>query len=177
VPELQSKIDIHTLMKNRNNPILVIDDDEEVRYTIGQYLLSKGYDVIFAEDGNKGIQMAIENQPFAITLDVMLPGKDGWSVLKELKDEPNTKDIPVIMVSIVGDKNLGYELGAFEYFIKPISSEKLLSAFSKLENLANKPIQKIVVVDDDELEFEKFKNFLRNIRIEYIRDSEYALVK
>ncbi|MCW8803113.1 MAG: ATP-binding protein, partial [Ignavibacteriaceae bacterium] len=148
VPELQSKIDVRTLIKNRKNPILVIDDDEEVRYTIGQYLLSKGYEVLFAEDGDNGLQMAIENQPFAITLDVMLPGKDGWSVLKELKGDMRTKDIPVIMVSIIGDKNIGYELGAFEYFIKPISSEKLLSAFSKLENLANKPIQKIVVVDD-----------------------------
>jgi CheY-like chemotaxis protein len=179
LPELQSKIDVHTLIKNRKNPILVIDDDEEVRYTIGQYLLSKGYEVIFAEDGDKGLQMAIENQPFAITLDVMLPGKDGWSVLKELKAELRTKDIPVIMVSIIGDKNIGYELGAFEYFIKPISSEKLLSAFSKLENLATKPIQKIVVVDDDELEFEKFKEEFssEDIRIEYIRDSEYAFSK
>jgi len=96
-----------------------------------------------------------------------------------LKGEPRTKDIPVIMVSIIGDKNIGYELGAFEYFIKPISSEKLLSAFSKLENLANKPIQKIVVVDDDELEFEKFKKEFSsdNIRIEYIRESEYAFSK
>ncbi len=179
VPELQSKIDIRTLIKNRKNPILVIDDDEEVRYTIGQYLLSKGYEVLFAEDGDKGLQMAIENQPFAITLDVMLPGKDGWSVLKELKENALTKDIPVIMVSIIGDKNIGYELGAFEYFIKPISSEKLLSAFSKLENLANKPIQKIVVVDDDELEFEKFKEEFASddIRIEYIKESEYAFSK
>jgi signal transduction histidine kinase/CheY-like chemotaxis protein len=179
LPELQSKINVRTLIKNRKNPILVIDDDEEVRYTIGQYLLSKGYEVLFAEDGDKGLQMAIENQPFAITLDVMLPGKDGWSVLKDLKGEPLTKDIPVIMVSIIGDKNLGYELGAFEYFIKPISSEKLLSAFSKLENLANKPIQKIVVVDDDELEFEKFKEEFSSgdIRIEYIRESEYAFSK
>jgi DNA-binding response OmpR family regulator len=179
VPELQSKIDVRTLIKNRKNPILVIDDDEEVRYTIGQYLLSKGYEVLFAEDGDKGLQMAIENQPFAITLDVMLPGKDGWSVLKELKGDLRTKDIPVILVSIIGDKNIGYELGAFEYFIKPISSEKLLSAFSKLENLANKPIQKIVVVDDDELEFEKFKEEFSSddIRIEYIKESEYAFSK
>jgi len=179
VPELQSKIDVRTLIKNRKNPILVIDDDEEVRYTIGQYLLSKGYEVLFAEDGDKGLQMAIENQPFAITLDVMLPGKDGWSVLKELKGDVRTKDIPVIMVSIIGDRNIGYELGAFEYFIKPISSEKLLSAFSKLENLANKPIQKIVVVDDDELEFEKFKEEFASddIRIEYIKESEYAFSK
>ena len=179
VPELQSKIDVRTLIKNRKNPILVIDDDEEVRYTIGQYLLSKGYEVLFAEDGDKGLQMAIENQPFAITLDVMLPGKDGWSVLKELKGDLRTKDIPVILVSIIGDKNIGYELGAFEYFIKPISSEKLLSAFSKLENLANKPIQKIVIVDDDELEFEKFKKEFasEDIRIEFIKESEYAFSK
>lgn len=179
VPELQSKINVRTLIRNRKNPILVIDDDEEVRYTIGQYLLSKGYQVLFAEDGDKGLQMAIENQPFAITLDVMLPGKDGWSVLKELKGDVRTKDIPVILVSIIGDKNIGYELGAFEYFIKPISSEKLLSAFSKLENLANKPIQKIVVVDDDELEFEKFKEEFssEDIRIEYIKESEYAFSK
>lgn len=179
VPELQSKIDIRTLIKNRKNPILVIDDDEEVRYTIGQYLLSKGYEVLFAEDGDNGLQMAIENQPFAITLDVMLPGKDGWSVLKELKGDARTKDIPVIMVSIIGDKNIGYELGAFEYFIKPISSEKLLSAFSKLENLANKPIQKIVIVDDDEIEFEKFKEEFASddIRVEYIKESEYAFSK
>jgi len=179
LPELQSKIDVRTLIKNRKNPILVIDDDEEVRYTIGQYLLSKGYEVLFAEDGNKGLQMAIENQPFAITLDVMLPGKDGWSVLKELKADVRTKDIPVILVTIIGDKNIGYELGAFEYFVKPISSEKLLSAFSKLENLANKPIQKIVIVDDDELEFEKFKEEFSSddIRIEYIKESEYAFSK
>jgi signal transduction histidine kinase/CheY-like chemotaxis protein/HAMP domain-containing protein len=179
LPELQSKIDVRTLIKNRKNPILVIDDDEEVRYTIGQYLLSKGYEVLFAEDGDKGLQMAIENQPFAITLDVMLPGKDGWSVLKELKADMRTKDIPVILVTIIGDKNIGYELGAFEYFIKPISSEKLLSAFSKLENLANKPIQKIVIVDDDELEFEKFKEEFasEDIRIEFIKESEYAFSK
>src|SRR5690606_12774793 len=70
-------------------------------------------------------------------------------------------------------------LGAFEYFVKPISHEKLLSAFNKLENLANKRIEKIVIVDDDELEFEKFKREFKNdkIRIEYIRDSEFAYNK
>ncbi len=179
LPEPQNKINVGTLIKNRQNPILVIDDDEEIRYTIGQYLLSKGYEVIFAEDGDKGLKMAIEFQPFAITLDVMLPGKDGWSVLKELKGNLITKDIPVILVSILGDKNVGYELGAFEYFVKPISSEKLLSAFTKLENLAHKPIQKIVVVDDDELEFEKFKKEFASddIRVEYIKESEYAFSK
>lgn len=172
-------VNIDVLRKNLKNPILVIDDDAEVRYTIGQYLISKAYEVIFAENGNTGIKMAIESQPFAITLDIMLPDRDGWSVLKELKENPITKDIPVILVSIIGDKNVGYGLGAFEYFVKPISSERLLSAFNKLESLAKKRIQKIVIIDDDELEFEKFKKEFKddNISIEYIQDSEFAFNK
>ena len=172
-------VNVDVLRKNIKNPILVIDDDSEIRYTIGQYLISKGYEVIFAEDGDAGIKMALEQQPFAITLDVMLPGRDGWSILKELKENPETKDIPVILVSIIGDKNVGYGLGAFEYFVKPISADKLLSAFSKLEMLAKKPIQKIVIVDDDELEFEKFKKEFKNdkVSIEYIQDSEFAFNK
>jgi DNA-binding response OmpR family regulator/anti-sigma regulatory factor (Ser/Thr protein kinase) len=179
MPEVKSKVNVTTLIKNRTNPILVIDDDEEVRYTIGQYLISKGYEVIYAEDGESGISMAHEYQPFAITLDVMLPNKDGWSVLKDLKEDSKTKDIPVILISILGDKNIGYGLGAFEYFVKPISSEKLLSAFLRLENLANKRIKKIVIVDDDELEFEKFKKEFSSegIRIEFIKDSELAFNK
>jgi signal transduction histidine kinase/CheY-like chemotaxis protein len=179
ISEVKNKVNVETLIKNRKNPILVIDDDEEVRYTIGQYLISKGYEVIYAEDGESGISMAHEYQPFAITLDVMLPNKDGWSVLKDLKEDSETKDIPVILISILGDKNIGYGLGAFEYFVKPISSEKLLSAFLRLENLANKRIKKIVVVDDDELEFEKFKKEFSSegIRIEFIKDSELAFNK
>lgn len=172
-------VNVEVLRKNAKNPVLVIDDDPEVRYTIGQYLISKGYEVIFAENGETGVKLAVDRQPFAITLDLLLPNKDGWSILKELKENPTTKDIPVILVSIIGDKNVGYGLGAFEYFVKPISAEKLLSAFTKLETLAKKRIQKIVIVDDDELEFEKFKNEFKddNITIEYIQDSEFAFNK
>ena len=172
-------IDIDSLKKNSQNPILIIDDDPEVRYTIGQYLISRGYKVIFAENGETGIRMAVEHQPFAITLDILLPARDGWSILKELKEKPETKNIPVILISIIGDRNLGYGLGAFEYFTKPISAEQLYEAFAKLESLSKKRIQKIVIVDDDELEFEKLKNEFKNdnITIEYIKDSEYAFNK
>jgi signal transduction histidine kinase/CheY-like chemotaxis protein len=172
-------INLDVIKRNIKNPILVIDDDAEIRYTIGQYLISKGYEVVFADSGNAGIEMALEHQPFAITLDIILPDRDGWSVLKELKENPITKDIPVILVSIIGDKNFGYGLGAFEYFVKPISAEQLLSAFDKLEFLVKKRIQKIVIVDDDELEFEKFKKEFKddNISIEYIKDSEFAFNK
>ena len=123
--------------------------------------------------------MAIDKQPFAITLDIMMPKKDGWSVLKELKENEVTKDIPVIVISINGDKQIGYGVSAFEYFIKPISADKLLSVISRLESLAKKRIQKIVLVDDDEFEFEKFKSEFKDeqISIEYIKDSEFAFNK
>ena len=177
--DTNENVNVQKLINNIKNPILVIDDDKEIRYTIGQYLTSKGYEVIFAEDGEKGVKMAIDKQPFAITLDLMMPDKDGWSVLKELKENEATKDIPVILISINGDKQVGYGLGAFEFFVKPISSDKLLSAFSRLEHLANKRIKKIVIVDDDEFEFEKFKDEFEDekISIEYIKDSEYAFNK
>jgi CheY-like chemotaxis protein len=123
--------------------------------------------------------MAAEIQPFAITLDIMMPNQDGWSVLKELKENPATKDIPVIVISINGDKQIGFGVSAFEYFVKPISADKLLSAFARLEGLAKKQIKKIVIVDDNELEFEKFKKEFKSekISIEYIKDSEFAFNK
>ncbi|HEY6907449.1 MAG TPA: response regulator, partial [Ignavibacteriaceae bacterium] len=177
--EVIPHLNVEKLIKNRQHPILVIDDDPDVRYTIGQYLISKGYEVEYAEDGEKGLQKAIAIQPFAITLDIMLPRKDGWSVLKELKENPETEDIPVILVSIISDKNLGYGLGAYEYIVKPISSEKLTHAFNALEEKAKKRIEKIVIVDDDEKVFENFREeFINeNVRIDYIKDSELAFSK
>ena len=90
------------------------------------------------------------------------------------------------MISILGDKNAGYELGAFEYFVKPISADKLLSAFNRLEQFAIKRIQKIVIVDDDELEFEKFKrefkmikflsNILRTVNLHLIKFLKFNLI-
>jgi len=177
--EVVPHLNVEKLIKNRKHPILVIDDDPDVRYTIGQYLMSKGYEVEYAEDGEKGLKKAIAIQPFIITLDIMLPKKDGWNVLKELKENPETMDIPVILVSIISDRNLGYGLGAYEYIVKPISSEKLTHAFNKIEEQAKKRIEKIVIVDDDETVFENFRREFINedVRIDYIKDSELAFSK
>lgn len=176
----EQKIDsIEIAKQNTDKPILVIDDDPDVRFTIGQYLTTRGYEVIFASNAETGINLAIEHKPFAITLDVILPDKDGWTALKELKENPHTKDIPVIIVSFIGEKNVGLGLGAFEYLLKPITSENLLAAFEKLEASTKRKIQKIVIVDDDELEFEKFTREFKSesITIEFIQDSEYAFNK
>jgi len=170
---------VSLMMENHPNPILIIDSDPKVRYTVGQYLVSKGYDVVYAEDGEQGLKKAIELQPFAITLDILLPKKNGWLVLQELKENEKTKNIPVIVISIMGDKNLGYGFGAFDYYVKPISDAILHSALEKLENNAIKKIEKIIVVDDDELEFDRYKKTFKNekIRIDYIKDSNLAFSK
>jgi len=172
-------VNVGTLRKNRKNPILVIDDDADIRITIGEYLKSRGYNVVYADNGINGVNLAKELQPFAITLDLLLPNKDGWTVLKELKEDPSTKDIPVILVSIISDKNLGYGLGAFEYFVKPLSHKELLSALNKLENYARKKIENIVLVDDDESEIERFKAALHDdgVTVHFIKDSRLALNK
>ena len=174
-----SGVEKSQVLHKKQSTILVIDKDPDVRITIGQYLVSKGYGVVYAEDGEKGLKKAIEVHPFAITLDVLLPQRNGWLVLKKLKENPETKDIPVILISIMANKNLGYGLGAFEYFVKPITNDKLQAVFNSLKSIAKKPVEKIVIVDDDEMEFDKFKRAFRdeNVRIDYIKDSELAFSK
>ena len=163
-------------VQNDKNPILVIEDDDEVRFTIGQYLTARGYDVIFASDSTGGVEEAKKHQPVMIVLDVMIPGKDGWNILKELKKCDSTKDIPVIIISILGDKTLGYSLGAFEYIIKPFNPKQLSSALSNIESVSKKRIEKIVLVDNDETEFENLKKEFpdKYVTINFIQDGSLA---
>lgn len=177
--EEKQTVKIQTPRRNRKNPILVIDTNVDVRLTIGEYLESKGYNVVYADNGVNGFNLAKELQPLAITLDLLLPDKDGWSVLKKLKEDTATNNIPIILVSIMGDKNIGYGLGAFEFFLKPISHGELRSACNKLENYARKKIEKIVLIDNDELEFERFKTALLDddVEIQFIQNSQFALNK
>lgn len=177
--EEKQTVKIQTPRRNRKNPILVIDTNVDVRLTIGEYLESKGYNVVYADNGVNGFNLAKELQPLAITLDLLLPNKDGWSVLKKLKEDTATNNIPIILVSIMEDKNIGYGLGAFEFFLKPISHGELRSACNKLENYARKKIETIVLIDNSELEFERFKTALLDddVEVQFIQNSQFALNK
>ncbi len=167
------------ILTNPSNPILIIDDDENVRYTISQYLISKGYESVEASNAKEGLELAKKIKPYAITLDVMLPDKDGWTVINELKQMPETKNIPVIMISVSNEKNLGYGLGAFDYLVKPVNKESVYSTLDRLEKEIGKKLEKIILVDDDEFEFEKFKDAFANdnVIIEYIKNSKLAFNK
>ena len=129
------------------NTILVIDDDPTIHNLLERFLNKKGFEVKTAKSGTEGVRLAKELQPQAITLDVMMPGMDGWSVLTALKANPETSDIPVIMMTMVNDKNLGYALGAAEYIIKPIDRSKLEAVLSRFEPVSDS--KSILVVEDD----------------------------
>jgi PAS domain S-box-containing protein len=127
--------------------LLVIDDDPTVHDLLGRLLGREGFRVESAMDGPRGIRMARERRPEGILLDVMMPGTDGWAVLSELKSDPAVADIPVIMLTFVEDRELGYALGAAEYLTKPIDRDRLAAVLRKFrERAAPAPI---LLVEDD----------------------------
>ena len=127
--------------------ILVIDDDPEACEIIERYLTKDGYSVATAASGEQGLRLAREIQPAAITLDVMMPGMDGWSVLHALKADPVLRNIPVIMLTMIDDRTRGYSLGAIDYLTKPVDREMLHKALSRY--YCKEDICPVLLVDDD----------------------------
>jgi signal transduction histidine kinase/CheY-like chemotaxis protein/HAMP domain-containing protein len=125
--------------------VLVIDDDPTVRDVMARFLERQGFDVVTAAGGLEGLALARERHPAAITLDIMMPGVDGWTVLAAIKGDPSLADIPVILVTIVDEKQRGYALGALEYMVKPIDHERLGAV---LRGLCARP-GRLLLVDDD----------------------------
>jgi signal transduction histidine kinase/DNA-binding response OmpR family regulator len=129
-------------------PILVIDDDQNSRELLQRTLEADGHAVVTASGGEEGLDLARQLQPALITLDVMMPGLDGWAVLKELKSDPALQQIPVMMVTIEGDNELGYTLGAVEHLTKPVDRETLLQLVS--QHAGPDGVGVALVVEDDE---------------------------
>ena len=115
------------------------------------YIESAGYAVAIARNGAEALEMVKQLQPDVITLDLMLPIKDGWQVLQELKRHPLGKHIPIIIISIIDEKNLGFTLGAVDYFVKPVNKEDLLNALDRvrLAPTSGARTPTVLVIDDD----------------------------
>ncbi|MEA2084163.1 MAG: response regulator [Thermodesulfobacteriota bacterium] len=126
--------------------VLAIDDNPETIEIIQKYL-GNDYYVLGLLSGARALEEAKKIKPIAITLDILMPKKDGWQVLQDLKKSPETQDIPVIILSIVDNKKLGFSLGAAEYIVKPIDKNVLLQKLKYLEKIAM--IKKVLVVDND----------------------------
>jgi CheY-like chemotaxis protein/nitrogen-specific signal transduction histidine kinase len=129
--------------------VLVVEDDDKSQEILSFTLKDAGYNVRFAENGKKALELAKDLHPFVITLDIMMPGMDGWDVLKQLKMEKGTEDIPVVIISIVDERDLGVIWGAFDYFVKPIDKEGLLSSLERLRGSSYSEKVNVLVIDDE----------------------------
>ena len=127
--------------------VLAIDDDPQVIGLYERYLNPQGYYVIPLTDPAKAREEILKIKPYAITLDIMMPNKDGWSVLTDLKSDPATKDYPVIICSIMEQADKGFSLGAADYLVKPILEEDLVCALDRLNK--DGTIHEVLVIDDD----------------------------
>jgi DNA-binding response OmpR family regulator len=143
--ELEQEITVTDAAKQ--NTVLVIDDDPTIHDLLRRFLNKQGFQVRTANSGEEGLRLAKMIRPEAITLDVMMPGMDGWSVLAALKANLETADIPVVMMTMVDDQNLGYALGAAEYLLKPVNAKQLGTILDKYK--PDLTSNSILVVEDD----------------------------
>jgi adenylate cyclase len=128
--------------------ILVVDDDRTVRDLLNRYLSREGFSVVTAESGLEALRLARQLLPAAMTLDVMMPDMDGWTVLAAIKGDPALADIPVVLVTIVDEQSRGYALGATDYMVKPIDRERLIGVLRRISNTTD---HRALLIDDDEL--------------------------
>ena len=127
--------------------VLAIDDDPNARDLLKRMMTREGFRVITAPGGEEGLRLAKMLRPDAITLDVMMPGMDGWTVLARLKADAELANIPVIIVTIVDRHEMGFALGASDYVTKPIDSDRLTQLLRKYR--CKRPPCPILVVEDD----------------------------
>jgi CheY-like chemotaxis protein len=123
----------------------VIDDDPNALDLLGRTLRSAGFGVVAASDGAEALELAKSVKPCAITLDVIMPRMDGWAVLRELKEDPETRDIPVVMVTMTDDRDMGFALGATEFLTKPIERDHLVTL---LQRYSGSTEQHVLLVED-----------------------------
>ena len=151
-----------TVPASGGSTILVIDDDPAVHDLLRRYLSKEGFRVAGATGGAEGLEVAHTLRPDEIVLDVMMPTMDGWAVLTALKADPSVADIPVIMLSIIDDKNMGFALGASEYLTKPIVRDRLVGVIAKYRQAHAAP--SVLIVEDDAATRDMLRRLLENER-------------
>ncbi|MGE3986717.1 response regulator [Pseudorhodoplanes sp.] len=128
--------------------VLVVDDDPTVHDVLRATIAKEGYRLLHAYDGAQALELAHSERPDVITLDVMMPKLDGWSVLGKLKSDPALAQIPVIMLTIVDERTMGYSLGAAEYMTKPVDRNRLIELLRRFAATSQEAV--VLVVDDSE---------------------------
>jgi signal transduction histidine kinase/DNA-binding response OmpR family regulator len=139
-PELPARLD----------RVLVVEDDAHAYELIASALGAAGYDAVRARHGEEALKLARESHPIAVTLDLVLPGVDGWEVLKKLKSEAATRNIPVVIISMVDNRDLGVALGADDYFVKPVDRDRLIERVREITDKHAPGVKpRLLLIDDD----------------------------
>ena len=141
--------------------VLIAEDDPSSANLLSLSLSEAGFSVVLAQDGQAAYEKAMSLQPAIITLDILMPKIDGWNLLARLKAEPRTASIPVVIVSILDERNKGFALGAAEYLVKPVDRQHLVSAVGRFIRVGpGSPPSTILAVDDDPLVLELMESVL-----------------
>jgi PAS domain S-box-containing protein len=143
-----------------SSTVLSIDDDEDVLTIIASHLQREGLTVYTTTSGEEGLRLAKELRPDVITLDVMMPQLDGWTLLNQLKLDPATAEIPVVMLTMLQDKEMGFSLGAADYIMKPVQAGQLLEVLRKYRK-TNAASGRVLLVEDDSSTREVLRRFLQ----------------
>ncbi|MBA4367959.1 MAG: histidine kinase [Desulfobacterium sp.] len=130
--------------------MLIIEDDNEFARILANFFLKNGYESIIASNGETGIKYVIDHKPTGIILDIGLPGIDGWAVLNELKQNPETRHIPVHIMSAYDNISKGLQKGAVGYLTKPVKAEDLEVALGRIEGVLTSEVKELLIVEDDE---------------------------
>ena len=147
--------------------MLIIEDDKNFAEILKDYAINRGFKPLMAYQGDTGLEMALHHQPDAIVLDIMLPVMDGWAVLKKLKENPRTKDIPVHMMSASDEKHISSkQQGAIGFLKKPVEKEKLDEAFDSLIRNTEFKLTKVLIIEDHEIQSENLRRQLTEHFIE-----------
>jgi signal transduction histidine kinase/CheY-like chemotaxis protein len=129
--------------------ILVVEDDPTAYDTISRHLTAAAYIPVRARNSDEAMRLAHQLEPAAITLDIILPGADGWEILRLLKADPSTRAIPVIIVSMLDNRELAITLGADDYLVKPVDGESLVQRLIELVPVSPTHRRRLLLIDDD----------------------------
>ncbi len=160
LPKAFSAVDLE---EGRKPLVLVVDDEPPARELLASYLEGEGYTVTTVGSRAEAVEKACQLRPDAITLDILMPGGSGFGTLSELKKTAETAHIPVIVVSVVDQKEMAFTLGAADYLVKPVQKSVLLAALRKHLRTTSGPANNILVVDDDSETLDVVSETLRSV--------------
>ncbi|MFA7384260.1 MAG: response regulator [Desulfurivibrionaceae bacterium] len=154
--------DDRRLLKSDDKSLLIVEDDPAFASLLLDLAREKGYKGLVAEDGETGLHLADYYRPSAVLLDMGLPGISGKEVLERLKNNPETRHIPVQFISASDQSSDIMQLGAIGYLTKPVSVEKLEQVFGRIEKLVERPMKKLLIVEDDLVQRQAIKALIGN---------------